>query len=151
MEVGQHSRIGSHGPRARSMVEAECSQCAGGLTDIPFHRMQPVTAVRDVSDAKALSGRQHVVEPLRQQGTQRDLERVGRDVEIPPTGRARVEINPVTANPDRVREGLGAIGAGSSLHSNMGFQHGEFSGDAAAFSNVSRRCQAIGGAERLWA
>ena len=90
LEVGQQGGVRSHSSRAGSMVEAERGQCAGGLTDVPFHRMQPVTAVGDVGDAEALTGRQHVVQPLRKQRPQRDLERVGRDVEIPPTGRARV-------------------------------------------------------------
>ena len=47
------------------MLKAECGQCAGRLTDVPFHRMQPVAAIGDMGDTQALASCQQVVQSLR--------------------------------------------------------------------------------------
>jgi hypothetical protein len=51
-------------------LRAECGQVTGRLADVPFHGMEPETAIGDMSDAQTLAGRQQVLHSLREQRAQ---------------------------------------------------------------------------------
>ena len=75
-------------------------------------------------DAQTLAGRQQVLHSLRKQRAQWDLKRIGRDVKVSASCGAGMEVYPVTADADRVGEGLCAIGAQTSLYPDVRFQDG---------------------------
>ena len=89
------------------MLQAERRESAGGLADGPLDRMQPVAAVGDVGRPQVLAGRQEVLDPPRDQGTERDLERQRADVDVVVAAGAGVQVDPVAADADAVGERLG--------------------------------------------
>jgi hypothetical protein len=143
LEISKYCRVAAYAPGINSTAEAECGQGTGRLADVPFHGMEPVTAIGDMSDAQTLAGRQQVLHSLREQRAQWDLKWIGRDVKISMACRAGMEVYPVTADADGVGKGLCAIGARTSRYPDMRFQDGELGGDPAAFPNVRGRRQAI--------
>lgn len=140
LEVGEQDRIAAYRAGDHAMAEAERGQGTSGLADVPFHRVEPVAAIGDVSHAQALPGSQQVVQPARKQCAQRDLKRIGRDVKVTASLRTGVKIDSVAADADGVRKSLGAISAWTGLHTYMGFQDRELSRDPAAFPDV-RGCR----------
>src|SRR5690606_2628047 len=71
--------------RRQAMAQAVSGQRTGGLADVPFDRMQPVTTVGDMRDAEVLAGRQQVVDPSGDERAERNLVRPVGDVEVATT------------------------------------------------------------------
>ena len=74
--------VQGRGPGINPTADAECGQGTGRLADVPFHGMEPVTTIGDMSDAQTLAGRQQVLHSLREQRAQWDLKWIGRDVKV---------------------------------------------------------------------
>ena len=123
LEVSQQAGSAADASGTGTAVEAERCERARRLADIPFDWVQSVAAVGDVGDPETLAGGQQVVQALGNQGAERNLERVGRDVEVAPAGGSRVQVDPLATDPDGVRERLRPIDAGSGLNADVGFQH----------------------------
>ena len=143
LEIGKYGWVAAYAPGINPTADAECGQGTGRLADVPFHGMEPVTAIGDMSDAQTLAGRQQVLHSLREQRAQWDLKWIGRDVKVSASCGAGMEVYPVTPDADRVGEGLCAIGARTSLYPDVRFQDGELGDDPAAFPNIRGRRQAV--------
>ena len=89
------------------VVQAERRERAGGLADGPLDRVEPIAAVGDVGHAQVLAGGQQVLDPPRDQGAERDLERQRADVDVVVAAGAGVQVDPVAADADAVGERLG--------------------------------------------
>jgi len=50
LKILQKRKVLSHLSRLHSPIETKRRQCSRSLSNIPFHRMQPVAAVRDMSN-----------------------------------------------------------------------------------------------------
>ena len=96
------------GPPGRFLLlEAERRERPGGLADGPLDRMEPVAAVGDVGRPQVLARRQEVLDPARDQGTERDLERQRADVDVVIAAGAGMQVDPIAADADAVGERLG--------------------------------------------
>ena len=82
LEISEQDRATAYRPWTHSMPDAERGQCAGGLADVPFHRVEPVAAIGDMSDTQTFAGREQVAQSLREQGAQWDLKRIGRYIKV---------------------------------------------------------------------
>ena len=75
-----------------------------------IRRMHAKRPVRDVRDAEVLAARQQVLDADRDHRAERDLERPAAEVEVAGAADARMEIDPIAADPHRVVEQLGPSG-----------------------------------------
>jgi hypothetical protein len=107
LEVNERSDGTSYGPRARLVIKAKRGKGAGRFAHVPLNRVESIAAIGHMSDTQALTGCQQVVQSLRQQGAQRYLKRISSNIEIAAFSGARMKINSVAANANRVRECLG--------------------------------------------
>src|SRR6266567_4306198 len=100
LEIGQLFFGVANGPRRRLELDRLSGCAAGGLTDVPFHGVQTVAAVRDVRYSDVFRCGQQVFDPLRDQGAERNLERQGADVDVVFATRAGVKIDAIAADAD---------------------------------------------------
>jgi hypothetical protein len=132
MELSKRAWGIADGSWCHPMVEAKRCNGTSRLADVPFHGMESIAAVGDLGDAETFARRQQVVQSLWQQCSERDLERISRDVEVAMTGRTGMKINSVAADADAVRERRSAISARTCFNTDVSFQHGELSSDCRA-------------------
>jgi hypothetical protein len=86
------------------VLQAIRGQQACHLADVPLDGMQPKRAVGDVRDSEVLAAGQDILHADRNHRAERDLEGPAADVEIRSTRRARMQIDPIAADPDGVGE-----------------------------------------------
>ena len=86
--------------------------------------------------AQILAGGQQVLDALRYQRAERDLEGIAADVDIVAQAGAGMQVDAVTADTDAVIKLLGGIEAFALLDADMFFQHGELGEDAAGFAHI---------------
>src|SRR4051812_33452429 len=75
LEFVQERRAISYGSRRNVPVDAERREESRSLAHVPFDRMNAERSVRNVRDAQTLSSRQQVLDPYRNEGSERNLER----------------------------------------------------------------------------
>ena len=73
LKISEQGGVGTHLAGQAFTVKAKGHQIADAFPNVPFHRMQPVTAVGDVGDPDVFAGGQQIYQTLRQQGSQGDL------------------------------------------------------------------------------
>ena len=122
---------------------AERGEVAGRLAGVPLDRVQAEGAVGDVRGAEALAGRDQVLEPLRDQRGERQLERAAGDVEVGvPAGR-RVQVDPVVADPHGVGDRRGAVRA-AHVERDVLLDHRAQRRDPPRLAHVRRLREAVG-------
>src|SRR5208337_93404 len=104
LEGAQQLRPAPHFAVRLLLRQTERRQQPRRFTDVPLHRMQPITTVGDMRDPEVFAGGQEVLDPLRQQRAERYLEWQRCHIQVVCPARARVEINAITANANRVFE-----------------------------------------------
>ena len=109
LEIAQVGRIVADLPGRQPFFQAVRRQRPGRFPDVPLDRVQAVAAVGDMGNAQIFTGWQQILDPLRQQGAQRNLERPGRNVHRIAVSGAGVQVNPVAADTDRIGEKLRAL------------------------------------------
>src|SRR5689334_10420737 len=134
LEFVQERRAISHRPRHDVPVDAERREESRSLADVPFDWMNAERSVGNVRDAEILSARQQVLDPHRNEGPERNLERPAAEIQRTGAADAGMEVDPVAADPDRVLEQLRPVwsqGMGDVL-----LEHGEFGAQAPRFPDV---------------
>ncbi len=90
-----------------------------------------------------LAGGQHVLDPLRDQAAQRNLERPVGDVDIVARRGGGVKVDAIGADADAVEELLGALQPFAGIDADMVLGHREQRLDAAAFADIGGNRQAV--------
>ena len=79
---------------------------AGGFADVPFDRMQPITAVADMCGANVFACGKKIFDAFGNERTERNLKRERADVDVVGAARGGMQIDAIAADADAVRESL---------------------------------------------
>src|SRR4051794_25837123 len=93
LERGQAFRRIPDGAGRFLLFQAIRRERPGRLADGPLDGVQPIAAVGDVGRAQVLAGRQQVLDPARDQGTEWDEERERADVDVVVAAGAGVQVD----------------------------------------------------------
>ena len=103
LEGRQLPRRISYGPGRLLVRLAERHERPGRLADGPFHGMEAVAAVGDVRRPRFLQAGKQILDPARNQGAERDLERQRADVDVVDPAGGRMQVDPVASPRRRCR------------------------------------------------
>jgi len=88
------------------LLQSEDRKQAHRLSNIPFHRVQPVTAVGDVGDSQILATGQEVLNPLRNESPERNLKGQGSDIDVVVSTRTRMQVDAIATDSNGVGKSL---------------------------------------------